>query len=83
MQLYLYLLLIPTRLDEYNTYLMRGTKVQATEFILLRDWVICELWSCELQLRVGVASCELRVASCELQLRVASCELPKPENENF
>ena len=38
-----------------------------------RDWVICELWSCELQLRVGVASCELRVASCEL--RVASCEL--------
>ena len=41
------------------------------------DWVICELWSCELQLRV--ASCELRVAvaSCELQLRVASysCEL--------
>ena len=44
------------------------------------DWVICELWSCELQLRVGVASCELRVASCELrvascELRVASCEL--------
>ena len=38
MQLYLYLLLIPTRLDEYNTYLMRGTKVQVTEFILL---IIC------------------------------------------
>ena len=47
------------------------------------DWVICELWSCELRVascELRVASCELRVASCELrvascELRVASCEL--------
>ena len=44
---------------------------------LFRDWVICELWSCELP----VASCQLPVASCQLpvascQRRVASCELP-------
>ena len=64
-------------------------KIQQCVFIGVRyflwDWVICELWSRELQLRVAscelrVASCELRVASCELrvascELRVASCEL--------
>ena len=38
----------------------------AIQIVSFWDWVVCELWSCEL--RVAVANCKLRVRNLEIKI---------------
>ena len=49
----------------------------------MRDWVICELWSRELQLRVSSSSCELQVASWKLQVASGQNEKMKISSKDI